>query len=216
MLLATSGPPLVVEQRRYFRVRLALPVRLRWRTPFGMRLEVSETLDVSRGGLLVKREEFCEPDATLWLTFPLAPEMRFGQPETPARVVRAHSLPAGGYRVSLAFESLSPVPVGIPRTGERRRCTRSRLALPMRVQLEGFPWAEETMTIDVSENGALFGTSWVFQVGDSVSVELENIPWLGQEGHGALAARVVRTFLMSNTSEQRVAIHLKSRGTTAR
>ncbi len=43
MMLAAAGPPLVAEQRKYSRVQLNLPVRLRWRTPFGLTTEVSET-----------------------------------------------------------------------------------------------------------------------------------------------------------------------------
>ena len=69
MTLAAVGPPLVDEQRKYFRVQLNLPVRLRWRTPFGLTTEVSETLDVGRGGLLINRAQACEPDTMLWVTF---------------------------------------------------------------------------------------------------------------------------------------------------
>ena len=212
MLLATAGPPLVVEQRKYFRVQLNLPVRLRWRTPFGFRTEVGETLEVSRGGLLIKRDEAFQTGMSLWLTLPFDPEMRLSQPEIPVCVVRADSQPLGGYLVALALEADPPRVAPLPVRRDRRRSVRTRLALPMRVQLEGFPWAEETMTEDVSEDGALFGTSRVYQVGDSVRVELENIPWPGRENREMLVAGVVRVVEMPNTAEQRVAIHLQSEG----
>ena len=212
MLLATAGPQLVVEQRKYSRVRLNLPVRLRWRTPFGLRTELGETLELSRGGLLIKRDEAFKTGTSLWLTVPFDPDMRLSQPEIPARVVRVNSRPFGGYLVALAFEIFPPRPTSLPGRRDRRKSVRTRLALPIRVQLEGFPWAEETMTVDVSGGGALFGSSCVYQVGDSARVELEHIPWPGRKNREMLVAKVVRVVEMPNTSEQLVAIQLQSEG----
>ena len=208
MILAAVGPPLVAEQRKYSRVQLNLPVRLRWRTPFGLTTEVSQTLDAGRGGLLIYRAQACEPGTTLWVMFPFDSEIRFSQPETPARVARVKSTPSGGNLVAIAFESLPQRHTEIPVRRTRRRSIRTRLALPMQVRLEGFPWTEETMTIDLSEDGVLFGTSRVYQVGDAIRVRLENGPWPGRSRSEEIAARIVRVSKLADTSEQRVAICL--------
>ena len=41
-----------VDLRKSPRARLHLPARIRWLGPLGMRLEITETIDVSREGLL--------------------------------------------------------------------------------------------------------------------------------------------------------------------
>jgi hypothetical protein len=187
-------------------VQLNLPVRLRWRTPFGLTTEVSETLDVCRGGLLIYRAQACEPDLTLWVTFPFDPEMRFTQAEIPARVTRMRTTPSGGHLVAIAFEFLPQPATETPGRRNRRASRRTRLALPLRVRPVGFPWAEETMTIDLSEDGALFGTSRVYQVGDAVRVRLENGPWPGRSRSEEYAAHIVRVSEPPDTLEQRVAI----------
>jgi len=208
MILAAESPPLVAEQRKYSRVQLNLSVRLRWRTPFGLTTEVSETLDAGRGGLLIYRAEPCEPGRTLWVTFPFDPEIRFSQPETPARVARVKATPSGGHLVAIVFESLPQPASETPGRRNRRANRRTRLALPMRVRPVGFPWAEETMTIDLSEEGALFGTSRVYQFGDEVRVKLENDPWPSRSGREEIAAHIVRVSMLPDTSEQRVGICL--------
>ncbi len=216
MHLAAAGPPPVGEQRKHHRVQLSLPVRLRWRTPFGLRTGLGETLEASRGGVLIQCEEACEEGTWLWVTLAFDPDTPLSQPEMPARVVRVSPRPGGGYLAALAFAAypLSVVPFEPLR--ERRRSARTRLALPMRVQLEGVPWAEETMTVDVSAEGALFGAARVYQAGDAVRVKLEDIPWPGRESAEFLAARVVRVVELANTSEQQAAIHLQSEGASWR
>src|SRR5580765_6529238 len=42
-----------MDTREHRRVRMRLPVRLRWTTPFAQKIEFGESIDVSRGGLLV-------------------------------------------------------------------------------------------------------------------------------------------------------------------
>ena len=216
MILAAAGPPLVAEQRKYSRVQLNLPVRLRWRTPFGLTTEVSETLDAGRGGLLIYRAQVCAPGTTLWVTFPFDPEIRVSQPETPARVTRVKATPSGGHLVAIVFESLPQPATETLGRRNRRACRRTRLALPMRVRPVGFPWAEETMTIDLSEEGALFGTSRVYQFGDEVRVKLENGPWPSRSGSEEIAAHIVRVSRLPDTSEQRVAIYLTRKDDTGR
>src|SRR5215470_1354267 len=74
--------------REHHRVRIHLPARLRWTTPFGQKIELSETLDVSRGGLLLSSQELHSAGASLWVTFPYDASLPDGQPEVLARVVR--------------------------------------------------------------------------------------------------------------------------------
>lgn len=67
---------------------MRLLVRLRWTTPFGQKIELVDTIDVSRGGLLVSTKEPHSPGMTAWATFPYDASLSDGQPEIPARVVR--------------------------------------------------------------------------------------------------------------------------------
>ena len=97
--------PVVFEQRHYPRVQLHLPVRLRWLGPLGSRLETRQTLDVSRGGMLIYRPDECTKGARVWVTFPFNPAAPEPQPETAARVVRVKTTPAGGHLLSLALEA---------------------------------------------------------------------------------------------------------------
>jgi hypothetical protein len=77
-----------MQSREHRRVRIRLPARLRWATPFGQKIELSETLDVSRGGLLLSSQELHSAGASLWVTFPYDASLPDGQPEVLARVVR--------------------------------------------------------------------------------------------------------------------------------
>ena len=174
----TLVPTRTKEQRRYARVQLNLSARLRWLTPLGQLTEVTETLDVSRGGLLVYLREPCRVGGAVWVTFPFESTPPLTQPETPARVVRAKTTPAGGHLAALEFEALprrrdAAAARGgtYPRpAGERRRRERVRLALPIRVRPADSPWPEETMTIDISKDGARFCTTRLYAVGDTVYV----------------------------------------------
>jgi PilZ domain-containing protein len=82
--------------REHRRVRMHLPVRLRWTTPFGQKIELCETVDVSRGGLLLCSGEFHHVGMALWATFPYDASLPDGQPEVPARVVRCITFPEDG------------------------------------------------------------------------------------------------------------------------
>jgi PilZ domain-containing protein len=77
-----------MDTREHRRVRIRLPARMRWNTPFGQKIELCETCDVSRGGLLVSARESHAAGASLWVTFPYDVSLRDGQPEILARVVR--------------------------------------------------------------------------------------------------------------------------------
>jgi PilZ domain len=81
-----------MDRREHHRVQLRIPARLRWTTPFGQKTEVRDTLNVSRGGVLVPCAENHAVGTTLWVTFPYDPSVPFGQPEILARVVRSGSI----------------------------------------------------------------------------------------------------------------------------
>jgi PilZ domain-containing protein len=85
-----------MPSREYHRVRIRLPARLRWTTPLGQKIELSETIDVSRSGLLLSSREFHAAGVPLWVTFPYDVSLRAGQPEVLARVVRCDELPEEG------------------------------------------------------------------------------------------------------------------------
>jgi hypothetical protein len=82
-----------MESRQHRRVSMHLPVRLRWTAPFGQKIELGETIDVSRGGLLVSTKESHSPGVTVWVTFPYDASLFDGQPEILARVARCGEMP---------------------------------------------------------------------------------------------------------------------------
>jgi len=70
-----------------------------------MRLEITETIDVSRGGLLIRRSDTHPAPSRVWVAFPFNPVAAGAvQPETPARIVRSEPHPSGGYRLALRLE----------------------------------------------------------------------------------------------------------------
>jgi PilZ domain len=154
-----------------------------------MRLEVTETIDVSREGLLVHRREECEPACRVWVAFPFdssAPSTN--QMETPARIVRVQPDPIGGFRVALHLEA-APRALPLAPGDERRKSLRSPLALPIFVRRAGTPWPEESMTQDISDGGARFETSQIFAAGDTVHAMIPSGEW---PKHGELTGKVLR------------------------
>jgi hypothetical protein len=83
-----------MDRREHHRVQLRIPARLRWTTPLGQTTEICETLNVSRGGLLVPCKENHATAMPLWVTFPFDATLPFGQPEVLARVVRSELVAA--------------------------------------------------------------------------------------------------------------------------
>ncbi len=77
-----------MDSRERRRVQMRLPVRLRWTTPFGQKIELGDTIDVSRTGLLVSTKDPHTPGVTVWVTFPYDASLPDGQPEILARVAR--------------------------------------------------------------------------------------------------------------------------------
>ena len=131
------APATFVEQRKRPRAQLSLTARIRWQEPLGMRLEVVQTEDVSREGLLVHRDEPCDARARVWVICPFDPAASdAAQPETPARIVRVECAPEGGYRVALQFAPLATrTKLSPPVVRERRSSPRTPLALPVLMRL---------------------------------------------------------------------------------
>jgi PilZ domain len=178
-----------LEMRKHPRAQLRMPVRLRWRGPLGMRVEVTRSMDSSRDGIRIPRSESCEVGARLWVTFPFDTNTSAtAQPETPAHVVRVDQDAQGGYGVSLRLELPAKAVIRTKHT-ERRACSRIAFAVPIFVRATGSPWPEESMTYDISRGGARFESAHNYTTGDAV---LAKILWGEWESAGEIRARVVR------------------------
>jgi PilZ domain len=182
-----------MQHRQHARVRLRLPVRLRWVAPLGQQSEVCETRNVSRGGLLVECKEQHGEGFPLWVTFPFDPGAQEGQPEVLARVVRVRHVEMNGAsreEIALHFE-------GIPKqtsssNGQRAHIGDGRnVALPIRVRPRHIPWFEEAMTVEVSADRMRFVSNREYPVGEALLVtfvSLDTKPW---PGGGEMLARIV-------------------------
>ena len=188
--------------RQHRRVRMRLPARLRWTTPFGQKIELVETRDVSRGGLLVSGGEFHAAGVPLWVTFPYDRSLPEGQPEVLARVVRSDedgqktSLPAS---VLLAIHFPGPAHPQTHGNGaraprERRGGPRHALAVPIRVRPERVPWFEETMSLDLSPHGMRFRSHREYAEGEVLAITREDPCASGRRGSAEFRAKVVRVF----------------------
>jgi PilZ domain len=182
--------PTFLELRKHPRAQLRFPARVRWRGPLGMRMESTHTLDVSRNGIRVHRNESCETGSRVWVVFPFEVSSAAAgvPPETPARVVRVESGRGAGYQVSLELE-LPSRDAARPADRERRACSRISFALPIFVRALGFPWPEESMTQNISRAGARFESAHIYSAGDAV---LAKIPWGDWARAGEIPARIVR------------------------
>jgi PilZ domain len=130
--------------RDHRRVRMRLPARLRWTTPFGQKIELAQTLDVSRSGLLLSSKETHAAGVPLWVTLPYDASLPEGQPELLAKVIRCSELQTDPATFSLAihFEGLGHAGTNgnlERRDPERRGSPRRLLAVPIRVRLEHVP-----------------------------------------------------------------------------
>ena len=177
-----------VEMRKHPRAQLRMPVRIRWRGPLGMRMEIRRTIDASRDGIRFPRTESCEIGCRVWVTFPFDTNAFAAQPETPAHVVRADQNAQRGYDISLQLE-LPPRRTEPAKNRERRTCSRITFGVPIFVRATGSPWPEESMTHDISRAGARFESAHIYATGDTI---LAKIPWGEWERAGEIRARVVR------------------------
>jgi hypothetical protein len=181
--------PTFLEMRKHPRAQLRLPARVRWRGPLGMRMESTHTLDVSRTGIRVRRNESCESGTRVWIVFPCDAASAAGvPPETPARVMRVESGRGAGYQVSLELE-LPSRDASHPADRERRACSRISFALPIFVRALGFPWPEQSMTQNVSRAGARFESAHIYSAGDAALAKIPRGDWARA---GEIPARIVR------------------------
>jgi hypothetical protein len=177
-----------IEQRKHPRAQLTLPVRVRWQGSLGMRLEITETIDISREGLLIRRNDPRATPSRVWVAFPFDPNAAGAvQPETPARILRSEADPAGGWRLALRLE-VPQREVPQPGGSERRKTARIPFALPIFVRAQGTPWPEESMTRDISRSGVQFETAQVYEKGEVV---LAKIPWGEWDKAGEIPGRVM-------------------------
>jgi len=82
---------------------------------------------------------------------------------------------------------------GYRRELERRTSPRRRLALPIRVRPEHVPWFEETMTMDVSNEGLRFRSSREYEPGQHLIVSFEpaaSSPWPNANHVRSLVVRI--------------------------
>jgi hypothetical protein len=202
----------VLQRRQYRRVRLRLPVRLRWVAPLGQQFEQAETLNASRGGLLLTCHEHHGVGMPLWITFPYDPTLPEGQPEVPARVMRCEDRRENGavmITLAIHFESalrLAPDRAGGTREEAAAAAARRPLSLSIRLRPESVPWFEEVMTLEVSPDSLRFVTNRVYARGDLVRVSfasLDSSPW---RGDGEQAARVVSVDQMPGSAAFTVTI----------
>jgi len=196
-------------------VQLNLPVRIRWHGPAGMRLEIAQTIDVGRQGLLLRRKEHCQPGARVWVAYPYdRTASPMAHTETAARIIRVERLAprvgpsqlvdrpsaaqsaAGDYRVALHFRS-ARAGNRVYRGVERRASARMYSAVPIFVRAANGRWPEEAMTQDLSHSGVRFETCQIYAAGDLVCAK---IPWAGSAGAGELTGRVLRVEMVEDTS----------------
>ena len=177
-----------MQRRQHPRVRLQLPARLRWSAPLGQRTERCETINASRGGLLLSCGELHTVDHPLWVTFPFDPEASGMQPETLARVVRAaeSEREPACWHVALQFERATHAAISGngKRIRENKNGSGKRIALPIRVRPQHIPWHEEAMTAEISPDRLKFLTNREYAFGERLRVSFvsrSEAPWNGDE-----------------------------------
>jgi PilZ domain len=196
-----------MQRREHHRVRLRLPARIRWATPLGQQTESCVTLDVSRGGLLLRCKNPHLENARVWITFPFDASDQNGQPEIPARVVRCKRSPDNdaAKRAPLDPDTLDVALCFAPtshaeRNGngknfaaERRGSPRYPVSLPLRVRPDYIPWFEETMTLDASSDSLRFLSTREYAQSDRLFISFDahsQAPWPGGVEFRAQIVRV--------------------------
>ena len=179
-----------MQRRSHLRVRLRLPARLRWSAPLGQCIDQCETLNVSRGGLLLACSGPHGAGHPLWVTFPFDAQASGAQPETLARVVRCERSDDNqqGWNVAMQFEAAAH---GRPahRNGnvgknKNQNGSGTSIALPIRVRPEHVPWYEEAMTLEVARDKLKFVTNREYAFGQRLRVSFASgseTPW-GSDG----------------------------------
>lgn len=180
-----------MQRRQHPRVRLRLPARLRWSAPLGQRTEQCETINASRGGLLLDCREEHAAGHPLWVSFPFDAEASGMQPETLARVIRSVKAATGNepprWNVALQFEPTAHLTFagnGKRAATEKRNGAGKNFALPIRVRPLHIPWHEEAMTTEISPDKLRFITNREYTFGERLLVSFvskSEAPWHGDE-----------------------------------
>jgi hypothetical protein len=182
-----------MQRRMNPRVRLRLPARLRWSAPLGQKTEQCETINVSRGGLLLACNDVPGEGHPLWVTFPFDPAASGAQPETLARVVRrAESREeiaanvTGRWKAALQFEATAHLQTrrnGGWKANAGGNGTGNKIALPIHVRPEHIPWPEEAMTVEVEQDQLKFLTNREYSLGQRLLISFASgreAPWGGE------------------------------------
>jgi len=167
-----------------------MPARLRWSAPLGQCIELCETINASRGGLLLACGEAPSAGHPLWVTFPFDVEASGMQPEVLARVVR--SVPSredaeAHWKVGLQFERTAPPAISDndkDRGTDKKNGTGRNIALPIRIRPRSVPWHEEAMTMEVSPEKVKFVTHREYSFGQRLLVSFDarsDAPWAGDQ-----------------------------------
>ena len=195
-----------MPQRLHARVRLRLPVRLRWVAPLGQQAEICETRNVSRGGLLLACKNHHAEGFPLWVTFPFDAGNPEAQPEMLARVVRSQAVvpvSAGGEEIAVHFEGS-----GRPTTAYKgqilnapaKNGTLRAISVPIRVRLRHIPWHEEAMTIEASSDKVRFLSNREYESGETLLVTFLNTDTRPWQGIGEIPAKIEKIDKMPESS----------------
>jgi len=213
-----------MQRREHHRVRLRLPARLRWAAPFAQQTESCVSLDVSRGGLLLRCKHPHAANAPVWVTFPYDASNPNSQPETPARIVRcgrpfehqdttraSHQVnDPDAFDVALCF---APTPHAAQNgngklyAAERRCRPRHPVSLPLRVRPESMPWFEETMTLDASSDSLRFLSNREYAPSGELLVSFDaksQAPW---PGGIEIRSQIVRVETLPGKAALAVVVH---------
>ena len=180
-----------MQRRMHPRVRLRLPARLRWSAPLGQKTERCETINVSRGGLLLSCNDVPGEGHPLWVTFPFDPAASSAQPETLARVVRrseSHeeisASATARFKAALQFELAAHLQSR--GNGWKANANGSgagnKIALPIHVRPGHIPWPEEAMTVEVEQDKLKFLTNREYILGQRLLISFVSggaAPWGG-------------------------------------
>jgi PilZ domain len=179
-----------MQRRQHPRVRLRLSARLRWSAPLGQRIEQCETINASRGGLLLACREGHSAGHPLWVTFPFDADASAMQPEVLARVVRSDTASESRekpWAVALQFERAEHLSIG--GNGKNRGVAKQNgagrnIALPIRVRPRNVPWHEEAMTMEASPGKVKFLTNREYAFGERLLISFVSssaATWAGDE-----------------------------------
>jgi hypothetical protein len=147
-----------------------------------------ETVNVSRGGLLLACQQAHGVGHPLWVTIPYDPQAAGAQPETLARVVRCspvneEKLPC--WNVAMHFEGAAHTQTrGNGNLGAQKNQNGdgNKISLPIRVRPLHVPWHEEAMTLEVSRDKLKFVTNRQYAFGQQLLVSFGaggEAPWSG-------------------------------------